>query len=288
MCTAILKNLYKFPHDVDLIVGIPRSGMLPANMLSLFLNKPYTDIDSFIEGRVFSCGDRGSFIQTVQSMNVIIIDDSIHSGGALCRAKEKLKHISSKYTLKYAVVYATTQTKSMVDCYCEVIDGGRIFQWNLFHHKTYIPESCFDIDGVLCPNPPIDDDGPEYYKYISNAPSLYIPSVKIGTLVSCRLEKYRSVTEAWLKQQGIEYDELIMLDLPDKATRQKWGKHGEYKGNIYKKSDRILFIESSLEEAKTILQISEKPVFCIENFSMLNHESIFDYSKSLLKRIIIR
>ena len=44
----ILKKLSIIPRDFDLIVGVPRSGMLPANLLSLYLNRPYTDIHSFM------------------------------------------------------------------------------------------------------------------------------------------------------------------------------------------------------------------------------------------------
>lgn len=47
MNNIIVKNLQKLPHDIDLVVGIPRSGMLPANLIALYLNKPFTDIDSF-------------------------------------------------------------------------------------------------------------------------------------------------------------------------------------------------------------------------------------------------
>ena len=35
-----------------------------------------------------------------------------------------------------------------------------------------------------------------------------------------------------------------MLDFKTKEERQAWGKHGEYKGHIYRKSDNILFVES--------------------------------------------
>ena len=31
--SAIIRNLHKFPHDIDIVVGIPRSGMLPANLV---------------------------------------------------------------------------------------------------------------------------------------------------------------------------------------------------------------------------------------------------------------
>lgn len=38
----ILKRLYIIPRDIDLVVGIPRSGMFPANLLALYLNRPVT------------------------------------------------------------------------------------------------------------------------------------------------------------------------------------------------------------------------------------------------------
>ena len=35
---CILQHLSILPRDFDLIVGIPRSGMFPANLLALYLN----------------------------------------------------------------------------------------------------------------------------------------------------------------------------------------------------------------------------------------------------------
>ena len=60
-----------------------------------------------------------------------------------------------------------------------------------------------------------------------------------------------------------------MLNLPNKEARIKWGKHGEYKANEYKKSCYGFFIESSLAEAKIIKQLTGKPVFCIETMNLL-------------------
>ena len=36
----IVNWLGKLPSDVEVIVGVPRSGMLVANLLSLYLNRP--------------------------------------------------------------------------------------------------------------------------------------------------------------------------------------------------------------------------------------------------------
>ena len=44
----ISKNLDKIPKDIDLIVGVPRSGLFVANLIALYLNLPLTDFDSFL------------------------------------------------------------------------------------------------------------------------------------------------------------------------------------------------------------------------------------------------
>ena len=56
--TCIVKNLHKVPRDIDLIVGVPRSGILVAAMLALYLNLPHTDIEGLIEGRILLPGKR--------------------------------------------------------------------------------------------------------------------------------------------------------------------------------------------------------------------------------------
>ncbi|MBR1728760.1 MAG: hypothetical protein IJ728_04475 [Selenomonadaceae bacterium] len=44
----VIKNLHKIPRDIDLVIGVPRSGLLVANILALYLNKPLISIDMFI------------------------------------------------------------------------------------------------------------------------------------------------------------------------------------------------------------------------------------------------
>lgn len=281
----IVDNLYKFPHDIDLVVGIPRSGMLPANLLALYLNKPYTDIDSFVAGRVYSSGERRKDIEPQPFRNVLIVDDSISQGTALRKAKEKLEGIKDKYQLTYAAIIATTEGAKKVDIYCEIIDDNRFFQWNMFHSNLIMNISCFDIDGVLCLDPPEDDDGPKYTSYISHATPYIIPTVKIDTLVSCRLEKYRDITEKWLKDNDVNYNRLVMLPFKTKAERVAWGRHGEYKGKVYRKSKDVLFVESSLKQAVEIARISGKQVFCTENMEMVDPDKHYRQKERLVTKI---
>ena len=63
LSTLIRRNIHRVPHDIDIIVGIPRSGMIPAYMIALYLNKRVTDIDSFIVGKIVEAGERDKYIR---------------------------------------------------------------------------------------------------------------------------------------------------------------------------------------------------------------------------------
>ena len=178
--------------------------------------------------------------------------------------------METKYTIEFCVVYASPQKKEEVDYYFEIIPFPRYFQWNIFNHID-LEKSCFDIDGVLCPDPTPEqnDDGKEYLNFISNTPPLYVPGRTIGCIVTSRLEKYRKETVQWLAKNNIKYQELKMLDLPNKEARQKANNHAQFKASIYESKQYNLFIESNLNQAITINQLSKKPVFCTENFKMI-------------------
>lgn len=284
---TILKNLCKIPRDIDLVVGVPRSGMLPANLIALYLNLPYTDIDSFIEGRIYKYGERGAFATVRKLERVLIVDDSVCSGKAMLQVKDKIQPLIEAYKFIFCSVYQYPPTIDLVDIYFELVELPRLFQWNIIHNPI-LSVSCVDIDGVLCVDPTNEenDDGEKYISFLRNARPLYIPSVKIHTLVSCRLEKYRELTDIWLRQNGVEYDNLILLDLPNKDARIKWGKYGLYKANVYMSSPCKLFVESSLSQSEIILHKSKKAVFCTEDFNLYNPMPK-NRLKSFLKKKVI-
>lgn len=282
MNNVILKRLSIIPRDFDLIVGVPRSGMLPANLLALYLNKPYTDLHSFMNGHIYKAGARGQFFDVSAYKKILVVDDSVASGSALKECKENLKDLQGKFDIKYCAVYVVPGKEKTVDYYFESVGLPRYFQWNILNHTT-LEKACFDIDGVLCadPLPEQNDDGEKYIDFILNAPPLFIPGAKIGTIVTSRLEKYRKETETWLKKYNIKYNDLVMLDLPDMAARQRANNHGTHKANAFKSGPYVLFVESEMAQALEINRLTGKPVLCTENFEMIfNAESFFYNVKS--------
>ncbi len=278
----ILKRLNIIPRDFDLIVGIPRSGMLPANLLALYLNRPYTDIHSFINGHIYKAGARSQFFDIKDFKKVLVVDDSIASGSAMDKCRESLKHLEKDFSFSFCAIYVIPGKEKTVDHYFEVVPLPRYFQWNILNH-TSLEKACFDIDGVLCTDPTEEqnDDGEKYRDFILNAPPLFIPGSKIGTIVTSRLEKYRKETETWLAANNVKYNDLVLLDLPDKEARMRANSHAVHKAKTYMNNQYILFIESSLSQAIEINRITKKPVLCTENFEMIfDAESIMYNIKS--------
>lgn len=269
----IKSNLHKIPRDVSLVVGIPRSGLLAANLIALYLNLPLTDIDSFLEGRILATGLRGErYLDQAFRGRILVVDDSIYSGTAMKKAKERLSAADSNFRFVFSCVYALPGTGKLIDLPFQFVEEPRVFEWNIFHSPVFA-KACVDIDGVLCvdPSEAENDDGEQYIKFLSSAVPKIIPKVKVSTLVTSRLEKYRKETEAWLRNHGIQYDELVMLNVPDKASRLRLACHADFKASEFtKRTESTLFIESSISQAERIHELTGKSVYCVDTNEMLS------------------
>jgi uncharacterized HAD superfamily protein len=244
--------------------------MLAAVMLALDLNLPLTDIDSLAEGRLLQSGYRLSDdrLRTISSARrIAVVDDSVLTGREMRRARAKIEACGLGQKVVYVAVYGADEAVREVDTYFEICPMPRIFSWNLMH-RSLLSNACVDIDGVLCVDPTAEenDDGPQYRRFLETARPLFRPSEEIGTIVTCRLEKYRARTERWLAEHSIRYRELVMWDLPDKQARLASGGHADFKAAVYRaRSDSPLFIESSTVQAQRISDLTYKPVLSVES-----------------------
>lgn len=263
LAAAVRNWVERLPEDIDLIVGIPRSGMLVANLLALRLDLPLADVDGFCEGRVLIGGTSPRGGNAAGAGRTLVVDDSICTGRKMRQARDRIRAAGRDDRVLYGAVYATPEAAGAVDVWAEIVPGPHCFEWNLMR-QPLLNEACVDIDGVLCrdPTPEENDDGPRYRRFIEDVRPRYRPATPIGWLVTCRLEKYRAPTEAWLRAHGVAYHHLVMMDLPDGAARIAAGSHASYKAGVYKRCSALLFVESNVGQAARIAVLSGKPVLC--------------------------
>ncbi|MFH1719652.1 MAG: phosphoribosyltransferase family protein [Planctomycetota bacterium] len=267
--------LQKLPKDIELIVGIPRSGLLVANLLSLYMDIPLTDVDGLLEGRVIQTGPRYKRNDPRGLLSsrrtVLVVDDSVWSGKQMAAVKRMVESAELRHRILYGAVYVKPGSQDVVDYFFEMLQTPRFFEWNVFH-RGGMEGFCVDIDGVLCrdPTPEENDDGERYKRFIRTVEPWIIPSKTVGWLVTCRLEKYRSLTEEWLAEHGFKYQHLIMMDLPDKAARLRSQSHAKYKAQVYKTTGARFFIESSQRQAMEIAIRTGKDVLCMETGNIVS------------------
>jgi hypothetical protein len=260
------------PRDIDLVVGVPRSGLLAATAVSLLLNRPLSDLNSFLEGRVYGGFSRrpGAHLdQGSSNLNsVLIIDDSIKVGWTMKEVKACIRESSKKYRLTYAAVFGLHESHPEVDLVLETCSEPRMFEWNVLNHP-HLGITCVDLD-VLC----IGGNGGQYITE-SNSRNLsmpiaarHTPRYKINSIVTTRPEKHRTQMVEWLEAHSIQYNHLYMLDLPSPVEGRNPQIYAEFKAEIFSsKKDCELFIEYDTAQARVIRRRSGKNVLAYQEMT---------------------
>lgn len=294
--TALLQNnVYRF-KDVDIVVGIPRSGMIPASIIATLINKRLASLDEICQGRTFSRGDsritESDNIDTNVNVGqvILVVDDSVASGKSMEAARKKLFTVSVSNRLIFLAIYGSILKSDPADIVLERVSHPRAFEWNLMHHPI-LKDACVDIDGVLCRDPSAteNDDAENYLEFLETVTPRLNVTQYIGHLVTNRLEKYRAETEVWLAKCNIRYGELHMLNLPSAKKRRELGDYHSHKASIYVKTGSKIFIESDVRQAELIANAAGKSVICTADSKMyqpmVSPRSIVQSSKGLFWRM---
>ena len=235
----------QIPVYVDGICGIPRSGMLPASVIATHLHLP---LFSFNGGYVRSVG-KGTRLKNTTASNILFVDDTTMMGNTLKRLEGLVGMTAS--------VYVNPHSPRKPDIYAEELEPPHLLEWNLFN-SGYLTNMAFDFDGVLC-----HDQPPEDWGTVTARPR-YLPRKEPITIITGRLERDRLVSEAWLKDHKVKYNQLIMFDGTE-AERSRPQAVSKYKAEAFEATGKDWFVESCQQQAQEIAEFTGAWVICTEN-----------------------
>lgn len=252
-----------FPTSYDLIVGIPRSGLLVASQLALKLGKPLATPELLVEGQ---CWRSGEMELAAPPGRLLLADDSVSSGATFAESLRRVKEARGEWEVTTGAVIVTPETKGLVDLHHVVIPKPRLFEWNMLHVKP--GRLATDLDGVLCENcpPGVDEDEDAYAAWIRTARPYLVPAFEVDFIVSSRLARYRDATEEWLARHGVRYRELLMWGIESKRLAR--GGHARQKIEKLVRIKPDMFWESSVVQAEEIWKATKIPTLCVDEMRL--------------------
>lgn len=263
--TKTLSSL--LPEDVNLVIGIARSGLPAATMVSMLLHLPLL-IFRQSEKDLISAG-HGWRLQGAREFDgkPVVIDDTVMSGRSL---KETMPAVWKQFPKAIsATVYCNPLSRHKPNYFVEEWYYPQIAEWNL-PNSIYSPHNALDFDGILCEDCPrdSDDDGEKYVRFLETARPKYITRRGyIPLIVTGRLEKYRPQTEAWLRKWNVAYHQLEMW--PGTFLGRTVRKVAEFKAKHFKafleKVHEVkppMFVESDPSQAQLISQLTDGITVC--------------------------
>jgi hypothetical protein len=225
LAAAAIELADQIPSDVTRIVGVPRSGMIPAATIAAKLHLPLFTIrdwqvvpagGGFRMERVTN-GDHGRWV---------FIDDTSHSGHALRQLRERGVVRDEHLT---AVVFALDP--SHTDIHHSRLPTPHLLEWHFFNsHLT--SSVAFDMDGIICHNPP---DGRKPLYLIRHTPA--------RAIITGRTEKHRQSTERWLASYGVQYKRLEMWPGSD-VERDSGDDLAQWKAEMVHACGAEFYVES--------------------------------------------
>lgn len=140
--------------------------------------------------------------------------------------------------------------------------GIALYEWNIFSNPGIMNKTVFDLDGVICLDPPDEKNENEYIEYIKSPKTITIPTTDNITICTYRLVKYKDYTYNYLINIGLTNINLIMFNSDSYEERSKTPSY-VYKSIVYDElKDYKLFVESDDFQAQMIKKLTGKAVFC--------------------------
>lgn len=258
--------------SISAVCGVPRSGLHVAAMLAHHMHLPYIPIEALIQP------DRLVYRPPVsRPLNrvdgpVLCLDDTSWTAKTMMRVREQVRH----KRVIYGALYASDKSigSGVID-----VRGYKLPDiWHSFAHnlmRDRLGKSTLsDMDGVLCFDWGKPDSGSwlqPYLDFLQNAKPLHRCPRTIMGIVTSRLEKYRRLTEVWLRTHGYQYKHLIMAPYDTPEERKARDGFSGFKARTYlEMKDARLFVESCPRQAREIAETTKKPVLSYAEQKLYN------------------
>jgi hypothetical protein len=230
---GLSREFSKQLNGYDCVVAIPRIGLVVGGVIANCLGLPLFIPDNLPKD---------------QFQNILLIDDGC------CSDKGTMSFFAKQIKPKTkASIFTSEKGSKFLDKYMVLIKEPVIYEWDLFHtHPPYIDNNiAFDIDGVLCHNPPNSITTKDY---ALNAKPYHLPNFEIGTIITGRPLSLNYITLDWLNDHNIKFRDIFFTDNKIKTLL-----------NVVPS----IYYESDYETAKILAEKTHIPIIAVDKMELI-------------------
>jgi orotate phosphoribosyltransferase len=250
-------------QDAAAFIGIPRSGLLIANVLALHLNKHLLPMTWLRDVRRGGGGHARPLRRGGKALPpgpIVVLDDSCLTGKTLKEVVGMFGQRQHGRPIHYAVPYTREDAPACITETYRSIPRQAVFAWN-WAHQARFRTAVTDLDGVI--HPEIQDG-------LRSPPSavrpLLIPSYPPLAIATGRRERYRPHTQAWLDHWRVDSGMGVHMMPTDKEEHADVGGVIGHKCAVARTTRAQWFVESSAVQAEGISYVV--PTLCTETWRM--------------------
>jgi orotate phosphoribosyltransferase len=245
LAVDVLTLASQVPPKLAGVVGVARSGLLPASLLAMHLHLPLGILredakDAIAAGHGWRLGK-----QQRPNGPLLVVDDTVMSGTSLRKSKAIAAKALAGRELLWAAIYVAPSAKTKPDIWVHDLEAPHFLEWNLFN-SVHLPRMAFDYDGILT------IDGTTRPQYLPRRG-------EIPLIITGRGEQDRVPSLAWLAQHGVRVRKLIMF--PGQTPSDPL-PIARYKAEHFAASGLSYFVESDPVQAAEMARLAKRPVIC--------------------------
>lgn len=201
-----IKNNINKIQKYDLFVGIPRSGLLAANLMALLLNKPVCTVQELIN-KISPQNGFSREIEDKKNYNeILVVDDSVNTGKSICFVKDILA--SNGIIADYCAVYSTSEAVKYVDVVFEILERPRIFQWN-YLNNSIIKSSAILFEQIFLSGTRYPKSLDELKGVLSHMQPILLKNIKLGMVFTGYNKVASSLIIQWLNKYNINVNKVL-------------------------------------------------------------------------------
>lgn len=246
--------------DYDIIIGVPRCGLLVASIIAAKGGKALASTDTVSRGELWNSRRA---ISLDCAKRVLLVDDSLGTGKTIQRHQQAIKARYPHLEVDTASMIVHRENYHMVDYYYKIIPTPLILEWEIMD-EAKVDILAVNMEGVLC-QPYQDSPGrneEEYLRWVKGAKPYMIPSYHFDAVLSDRSERYRAESEEWLRIHNVQYRELRFSDLIGPGVDQ--GVPNQQKIEHLNELKPQMFFEYSMTSAQAIWDLTKIPTLSFE------------------------